>query len=222
MKLLNCIIIFIICTSSSIFRTYKEYDYFENDIGCYFIPQKYTRIEINTDFLHTMYMLKDIKAISLKNNNEIYNIIYFYPDSSYIFIGKGNYGDLKVTEICCDTIRDLNNNYTYDYWGKLNYKVKRSNSFPSTEGSILTYDHKYTGQVLTDWYYDILTKTYRKQIVVGAIEYFYGYHTAGYLCKNPQDTIKFNKALDLIKWKYNTNDKHKMKSLYFPFEIVED
>lgn len=226
MKKIVYFLFILFISGCSFFVSNENFDYFENDLADLYIPKGYTSIIVNSDYYKPYYEI-------VYSNNEVLNhykfdynkpenYFFLYPDSSFFFIGKGGAGDLHVTEMCCDTVRKSDNSILLNYWGKPEIKIVRGANFPRTEGSIQTHDHNYTGHILIDWYFDDLTKTFRKQIVVGAIEYLYGYHTAGYVCKNPNDTIKFNKALEKINWKYNTNEKHKMKSLYFPFEVYED
>lgn len=201
MKKLYILLIIFQVSSCTLLNHKDDFDYFENEIARVYIPKGYSSIIVNSD------------------DNKPNNYLFLYPDSSFFFIGKGSGGNLNVTEVCCDTLRDSENNIQLNYLGKPQIKNIRSANFPSVQDESLSeYYFEYNEQKYTDWYFDRLTKTFRKQIIVSALDYYYGYQTAGYLCKNPQDTVKLNNVLEMIRWKYDMNEKFKLKRIQLTIE----
>lgn len=114
---------------------------------------------------------------------------FVYPDSSFIVIGIGSFGDLHVTDI-------------YKYIGKnpagdsiwRGIKVMRIGS--EVGYNFHDYDENFDTTI------DTLEHTFARQIVYIRND-IYLYNVVGYVCKNFNDTNRFNTAISLISWKDN-------------------
>lgn len=206
MKYLFLIIFtFLYLSSCTIFKNNNNFDYFENDIADFYIPKYYKYIVANVKLTHPYYTpiygyIGD--TLSIKNEKYFDNLVFYYSDSSYFFIGRGYFGDLKVTELCCDTLFTAQNEIMYYPNGKLKYKTVSGSKFPIASDYDFEYYFETNDIDLYDWNFDNRDSTYRKQLIKSATDYWIGYFSAGYVCKRPQDTIKFNQTLKLINWKY--------------------
>jgi hypothetical protein len=203
-KIVYFLLLFFI-TSCSLFVSRNWTNYFENDIADFSVPNDYTDIFLNADFFTIPPYNGNYKVKEFINRNggSQHNIVFMYPDSSFFFIGRGPFGDFKVTGVCCDTTFYIDTLYSNIQNKYFNLISKRKTNFPFDTDSHNFRDSLEHNKQYTDWYYHSDTKKYSKQILVGARDYWYGFNIAGYVFKNHQDTFRFNKALKSINWKRN-------------------
>jgi hypothetical protein len=205
MKIIVYFLLVLFISGCSLFVSNENFDYFENDIADFYIPKNYKYIEVNKSLSHPYYtpifVNESDKNYNIKDADFIANIVFYYADSSYFFLGRNHYGNLKVTELCCDTVFTEELKIQYYSTGKIIFKPIRGENFPRAEDYDSDYYLEPKGTLFTDWVFDKRDSTYRKQIMKNST-FLDIYYSAGYVCKNPQDTIKFNKALEMINWKY--------------------
>jgi len=163
------------------------------NLGTIYLPQDTVKSIVFSripGYAHAYRSVGYSKEDSLQDRKFGYKYKFMFRDSSFLYMGIGPYGDLRLTDHY-DTV------LTSD--GKYRLNLTRFDA-----DGVVTYIFDDSGYFEDRWY-DPLTGNLNKQIAYKRKHYggewCCSYFVAGYRCPISADTAKYEKSIRSISWK---------------------